>query len=259
MKIGSAFVSLLLIAVLAFAQGGVLGPKGVVGPKGYISGGASAGGGTWSHLNGNTATCTGGPGVCHNVAFSSPLTNPSVIVVYYFDSEVPNTWTISDTAGNSYSDCGSGQVLWTGSGFSWQCAIAFNTHTTASNIVTMTLATGSDSVDSIVSDEWTDGNTNSVDKFASSGNNASTSIGANNAGCGTMVTTVNSDLIVCGLTLASGTLTAGSCGATCTLGANNGGDGSEYGKQTSFGSITPTGTDSNNTENYAALSVAVKP
>src|SRR5208282_3255135 len=57
MKIGSAFVSLLLIAVLAFAQGGVLGPKGVVGPKGVMGQGAAVG---------TSITCVQGGAGCTN-------------------------------------------------------------------------------------------------------------------------------------------------------------------------------------------------
>jgi hypothetical protein len=68
-------------------------------------------------------------------AFANPLTNGSLIVVTLVSFSAPNTHTPTDTAGNTYIDCGAGAVNGNVNNGSSQIFYALNTHTTSANVV----------------------------------------------------------------------------------------------------------------------------
>lgn len=70
--------------------------------------------------------------------FSTALTNPSVIFVEEYAVGAPSSFPVpTDTAGNTYVDCGPGKILYNSNAVTLECFYALNTHTTASNIVTI--------------------------------------------------------------------------------------------------------------------------
>ena len=99
----------------------------------------SPGGGTLPSLlnNKNNSAACGGGGTCATVAFSSSLTNPSTIVACGTSNSGSDTLTFTDTATNTYNDSGAGQILFITNAATIRCACAANTHTTASNVITM--------------------------------------------------------------------------------------------------------------------------
>jgi hypothetical protein len=187
-------------------------------------------------------------------AFSSPLTNGSIILVGVVQASSPVTFTISDTAGNSYVDCGKGQIAWNSSGDSGQLFYALNTHTTASDVVTVS-STVNAAFLQINAVELT-GNAAStpVDTFA--GQAASTSgTGADNITSTSATTATNGDLIFAAENAINGTITAGT---GMTLFSGNG-ETTAAKVQTTAGSVAGTFDDNTSVDPYVCIMVAIKP
>lgn len=205
----------------------------------------------WAHTNGKGAVSTS------TAAFTNPLTPGSLIVVWIFNAAIA-VWTVTDTAGNSYVDCGAGSVVWQSSTFQIQVFYAINTKSTASNVVTMNFQSGSQSVNVIIADEFT-GNAQSspVDVFASQANGVGNGAGTNNVTTPALRPSSDGDLIYAAFGCAAGTLSAGTGFTAGETGS--GGELSEYLFQGAHASVTPAATDNNNAENYGGISVAFKP
>lgn len=155
---------------------------------------------TWSRAQGakgGSATDGTSVGTVATAAMTSALTNPSIIVVYTGYGTTPNVGNVSsvtDTAGNSYSfvtdveDTINFQAveMW------W----AINTHTTASNVVTVHFTLNA-SFAFVMADEYTGGGPHPVIDTAAVSTTVTPSTTAPGPYLGTAVTpTTNGDLIV---------------------------------------------------------------
>jgi hypothetical protein len=177
-----------------------------------------------------------------STTFSSALTNGSLIIVGVGNSAGTTFGTPTDTAGNTYADCGPGKVLFNASGSAIQCFYAINTHTTASNVVS---ATG---VQWIEASEWT-GNKSSAVLDASVANpSASSGTGGGQNMTSTAATTTHSgDLIIGYFEDNSGSQVAGTGFTIIQSGFG------EYQTQSSAGSVTATEHTNTNNDLYGAL------
>jgi hypothetical protein len=201
--------------------------------------------GSWTLANNKGEA---GAGAASTDAFANPLTNGSLIVVHVWRQAAPTTPT--DTAGNTYSDCGSGSVIFH-TDYRIQCFYTINTHTTSSNVVTSTSALN------IIASEWTGNAASSpVDVFHStaSGTTLSTD-GADNMTSGAATTNVNGDLIIGNWSTYTGAAASGT-GFTALAGVN-GHPYAEYKVQTTAGSIAATATRDAN-DFYAMIMTAFK-
>jgi len=201
----------------------------------------------WVKRNDQTITGSGSP---ETVTFSTPLTNPSLIVV--LASGPTGTYTITDTAGNSYLDCGQGQIVFNSSADGTQCFYSLNTHTTTSNVVSFA-STGGGTM-SLVATEWTGSALVSpVDVLQNSGTNVNTGSGGGQNLSSGGATTTGADLVIGMAGVVTGPLTVGT-GFTPTSSNNF-----EYLTQSGPGALAATWSDPTNTDPYAALMVAFKP
>ena len=121
-------------------------------------------------------------------------------------------YTISDTAGNSYVDAGPGVILFNSSGAWSEVFYALNTHTTASNVVKLSPASGLLNYPRIVAVEFTGGATSSpVDGgsgvgYSSKANATGGSSGANCLTATQLTPVTNGDLILAGSLNSNGTV-----------------------------------------------------
>ena len=99
---------------------------------GVLANGQSVDDASWGASN--TETASGGGSSLNLTAFPSALTNPSLIMVGVLAQTAQFPITITDTAGNTYVDCGPTSFV-TVTGYKAECFYAENTHTTASNVV----------------------------------------------------------------------------------------------------------------------------
>lgn len=139
----------------------------------------------------------GDTGVDGTITFANPLTNPSIIIV----GVVADTGTSSviapptDTAGNTYIDCGPGLLVST-QVFNFELFYALNTHTTANNVIQESVIGGATAF-IMVAEEWTGGVTsNPVDVYASANGSSTGTGGGQNVHVGPITPTVNGDLII---------------------------------------------------------------
>src|ERR1017187_1058333 len=72
----------------------------------------------------------------NNCTFSGSLRNPSIIIAVVSGLAISTLGTPTDTALNTYVDCGAGSVLYHVSGARMQMFYALNTSTTLNNKVT---------------------------------------------------------------------------------------------------------------------------
>ena len=210
----------------------------------------------WTQTNAaNAAFGSGSVSSWANTAFANPLTPGSIILVsLQIDSS--GALSVTDTAGNTYLDCGVGPITYATSTNRFQVFYALNSSSTASNVIT-----GHDTVagtfPAVSAYEYTgEQSGNPIDAFAGSVTNASTSgTGSNNIFTSSAATRANGDLIYVVSAFASGTVTAG----TNFTGDRLTNPASEHQIQSSAGSIT--GTFSNNTSGvvYACIMVALFP
>lgn len=157
---------------------------------------------TWTLTNDKSAYCPGAKS-CSAGAYISALTNPSTIII---SAEVGSNASTSfntptDTAGNTFTPIGIGnQNCGTSVHCSFEVFIAHNTHTTASDNVTITAsttgATGSTYM-RISATEWTNstGTPSVIDGYAQNTNATTGNGSSNNVTSNTTTTTQNGDLI----------------------------------------------------------------
>jgi hypothetical protein len=203
----------------------------------------------WLRHNDQTGTGTSSP--VSTAAFNNALSNPSLIVVMAQSTAV-GTFAITDTAGNSYLDCGLGQILYNASASVVQCFYALNTSATASNIVTLT--SSANGTIHVTAEEWTGGATSSpVDMLHSNGSNQDSGTGGGQNVTSGPVTTSAADLIIGMTGVTAGTLTTGTGFNSATY------VGMEYLTQSSSAPAAATWNDGTNSDPYAAQVVAFKP
>ena len=202
----------------------------------------------WSKRNDQTGTGSGSPQAA--AAFSANLTNPSLIVV--FTSGPVGTFTVTDTASNTYVDCGQGQIVYNTSATGVQCFYALNTHTTASNVVTFA-STGGGAM-TVAATEWTGGAIVSpVDVTQNSGPNASTGVGGGQNTSSGAATANGPDLVIGLAGVQTGTLSVGTGFTSTSI------PGLEYEILNAPTALAATWSDNTNNDSYAALMVAFKP
>jgi hypothetical protein len=228
-----------------------------------LGAGAPAASAAWTINNASQKSTDGNPGgtTYSAGAFTSPLHNPSIILVGVLN--IPNNAiTVSDTAGNSYSDAGSGRIGGNSNAFYIQVFCAYNTSTASSNNVTMTSA--SFSYPRILAVEITGAPgsstscANAIDVVTANTNATSTS-GTNNATTTAATTTTSGDFIFGWFGIQNGTSTSpGTSPNTFIAFTSPANELGEYFVQTSSGSIAATATDNLSSDPYAALLVALK-
>ncbi len=211
----------------------------------------------------DNGSCSGASN-CSTQAFSTALTNPSVIVACSLNASAaasPNVPT--DTATNTYVDLGPANVNYNGSALALQCWYAQNTHTTASNVVSIN--TNTTGTWGLLAVEITGAATSNARDggsgvgYSSSGANQTTSgSGPDNVNAGTMVTVTNNDLILAVGTCLSTSNTAGT-GYTLTYDAGIGEMENRNSPLSPAGSVSPKLTCATASNPYAAVSVAFKP
>jgi hypothetical protein len=184
-----------------------------------------------------------------SATFVSALTPGSKIVVFV-ETSANTTCTITDTAGNTYTQINAG-IFNTQTGYKTIIAWADNTSSQAANKVTATwAATGAFRSAGI--SEWTGLATGAPDIFTTAKNLAGTTTPTDDS----MTTTVNGDLIVSVCASDGSAVTAGA-GYTL-LGDTGIGPGWEYQVQSTAGAIAPTLTLAPSAQS-SIQSVAFKP
>jgi hypothetical protein len=181
-------------------------------------------------------------------AFSSALTNPSLIIVSVWESNSTAPATPTDTAGNTYIDCGvtcnSGSPI---ASPRWgKLFYALNTHTTASNVVSV--SNPSANIINITALEFTGGATSSPLRHAAQ-QEANTGTGGGQNMTTPSVSTVNGDLIV-GASFGGGTKTVGTGFTASSTGLQL--TGFEY-ETGAGGSIAATWNGAVNSATYGAI------
>jgi hypothetical protein len=218
----------------------------------------------WALNNSQTGKLTGTAASLSTAAFANALHNTSTIIVAIGDGEAGNSYyTISDTAGNSYGDVGEGIVMVRYNIWS-QVFYALNTHTTASNIVTVTPSSGTLSYARIIAAEFTGGKrlqagVNPVDRHSSLGNQVAGASGANNMVGPSVKTSYDGELVFAWFPCYNATaFTAGtSPNAFTDIGAGVGGE-SEYFVQATAGAIAPTAGGNLSSDAYAVIWAAFR-
>ena len=187
-------------------------------------------------------------------AFANALTPGSIIIVSVVNWGGTVIPTPTDTAGNTYVDCGVGKILYSSSACAVQVFYALNTHSTASNVVSVARASGYLGVDA---SEWT-GNASSspVDVYASTANGTHSGSGTDNFTTPSANTTANGELIYGFVGYVSATITAGT---NFTQVTNDSQGEAEYQIQSAAGSIKATWSENYAYgNNYGAIMVAFK-
>lgn len=193
--------------------------------------------------------------------FGSALTNGSLIVVHQYSTTA--TYTVpTDTAGNTYVDCGPGIVAWGTNALDAECFYALNTHSTASNVVT--LHSSSAQFLSGMAFEITGAASSSpIDGGSGVGYSIKANAGGGAAGSNALTATSltpagNGDLIVAFFPSSSGS-GAGTSPNAFTLVNAGWIQSSEYFTQSTSAAITATASDSTSTDPFAAIVIAIKP
>jgi hypothetical protein len=203
----------------------------------------------WSKNNDVTNTNTGSP---VTVSLTNSTIVGSLIVVGVISIQT-NTFNVpTDTAGNTYVDCGVGQLLFNGSAYVIQLFYTINT-AAISNTVSVSQVGNSASFMRIVVEEWT-GNalSNPVDVTSNSGSNASTGTGGGQNVTTGLATTNFADLVIGFCDVVGGTLTTGTGFTTAAS------DIMESLIQTVAGSVAATWSDNTNSDSYTAIMAAFK-
>ena len=247
-------ILLLSCPLWAQIQAGVLSPSSSVG-----GGGAPI----WVLKNSQSGNCSS-VATCGTAAFSNSLTNGSIIIVAIYDLiSATGPYSVTDTAGNTYSSQGPGVIKLNSDARMIQAFCAPNTHTTASNVVTMAPTSGTMSFPRIVAFEFTGRSSCTLDGgvgvgYSSLANAVSSSGGSNTLSSTSFTTLTNGDLIMAVYGTVNANITAGTSPNAFTLPiAGTGGLGMEYFVQTSAGAIQPTASDSV-ADSYANISLAFK-
>ena len=197
-------------------------------------------------------------------AFAGSLTNPSLIFVHEFAVGTPSSFPVpTDTAGNTYLDCGGGIVTWNSSR-SAECFYALNTHTTASNVVTVRSSSGVNNLNGNAF-EITGGATSSpIDGGPGAGysvlaNGTGGSAGADNLSATALTPNGSGDLIIAMFKGMFAVPTVGTSPNLFTSISSATAALPEYFLQPVSASITATASDSYSGDPYSALVVAIRP
>jgi hypothetical protein len=187
-------------------------------------------------------------------AFANALSNPSLIVVAVLRTSTTIA-TPTDTAGNTYTDCGAGVVLFNGSTFGIELFYALNTKTIPSNVISVANPGGT--VMYVQAAEWT-GHALSVpvDKTSNTANGNTGTGGGQNMTSGSATTTLPGELVVgLGVDAVGGTITLGTGFSAVYTGIAP----MEYLVQSSAGAIAATWHDATNSAAYGAVMATFKP
>ena len=207
-------------------------------------------GDAYTYSSGSSLACS---------TFSNALTNPSVIVVITFAGSGATITAPSDTAGNTYSDVGAGQITMTGlSSRVARMYIAYNTHTTASNVVTVHTS-ASTSYMACGAGEFTGLKASSdVDTYNYDTDSTSGTAGSNSIVQASSTTHADGELIVSCLEALNGDYTPGTSPISFTAMDPTNLD-CEYGIETSRGSTAPTWGDDYSADTFAGIWAALMP
>lgn len=210
----------------------------------------------WTFKNSGTGNSGASNASSQNAtAFSAALTNGSVIVVFAQQNNgAAVTFTVSDTAGNSFADCGKGQLSWFSGNEEAQCFLAINSHTTASDVVNLSSSASAPYLQ-IAALEYTGNAASSVvDNYA--GQATTSGSGSSNITSGSASTLTDGDLIVGASNNIYGGVTAG----TGFVSRTSNGFVTEDKTQTTHGSVAATFTDDYGSgDPYVCFMVAIKP
>jgi len=186
-------------------------------------------------------------------AFSNALTPGTIILVSVGSSANPIP-TPTDTAGNTYLDCGAGEVAVGGGGYYIQTFYALNTHTTASNQISFSNSGGYTYWG--VASEWSGNRSTSPIDVVSSTANGITTSGNDNVTSGAATTTVDGELIYGWERSYGGAMALG----TGFSWVYNSDYPAEYAIQSSAGSIAVTWTNTGGSGiHYGAIMTTIKP
>lgn len=186
-------------------------------------------------------------------AFTNPLTNFSLIIVGVGRASTTVS-TPTDTAGNTYLDSGVGAISVLAGTVVVQLFYALNTHTTASNVVSVANAGGAGIA--VYAAEYTGGvNVSPVDKTSTTANGSTGVGGGQNMTSGSATTTQGGELIIgLGGDGSGGTITVGTGFAQIISGVGV----FESQIQAAAGSIAATWNDSVNSASYGAIMATFK-
>jgi hypothetical protein len=194
--------------------------------------------------------------------FSSALTSGSLIIVHQYSAAASSYSVPTDTAGNTYVDCGPGAGSFNANADNFECWYALNTHTTASNVVTVHassvayLSGMAFEILGAASSSPIDGG--SGVGYSTKSNATGGAAGSNNLSATALTPTGNGDLIVAFFAAGNGA-TVGTSPNAFTLVNAGWIMSSEYFTQTTSAAITATGSDSASSDPYGAVVVAIKP
>lgn len=194
--------------------------------------------------------------------FSSSLTAGSLIIVHQYSAAAGSYSAPTDTASNTYLDCGPGAGSFNSGGDNFECWYALNTHTTASNVVTVHsssaafLSGAAFEILGAAASSPIDGGSGAG--YSILQNAAGGAAGSNNLSATALTPTGNGDLIVAFFAAGNGA-TAGTSPNAFTLVNAGWVQSSEYFTQTTSAAITATASDSASSDPYGAVVVAIKP
>jgi len=196
-------------------------------------------------------------------SFSAALTPGSLIIVHEYAVVVGSFTVPTDTAGNTYVDCGPGAAPFGATTDLSECFYALNTHSTASNVVTIHSTSSATYLSALAFELLGAPASSPIDGGAlvgfSSKNNATGGAAGSNNLTGTTITPAgNGDLIVAFFASGSGN-TAGTSPNAFTLVNGSWIQGSEYFTQTTAAAISATASSAASSDPYAAIVIAVKP
>lgn len=216
-------------------------------------------GASWTitnHKVGQASAGTGSPNLAAP-AFDNALTNGSTIIAFVFNGAVSgDTFSVTDTAGNTYSDCGAGAGQTGGATATIQVFVAANSNTTASNVVTFH-SSGSTNYPRIIAFEVVGGAASAVDVTSKVENQTSSSGSADNCSAGAVTTSTNDELVFCGFADIVDTVTNGVSPAPTAIDSWTNITAEYYIKATA-GSITGTASEPTSGIGYGAIVVALK-
>lgn len=215
----------------------------------------------WAITNaqsGSAVASSGSPNLAAT-AFSNPLTNSSRIICLAFNINIGDTITCTDTAGNTYTDCGAGVAAFAISTKEGVALCTTNTSTTSSNVVTMhSTGTGAATVyPRIIAFEVTvNGAAPTIDVTTKAQNQTGGSAGSNNMPASITTATANS-FVLCLYTATTDGVTVGTTVAFTDI-AHLFALEAEYFLVAATGSFTCQASNTASSDNYAAQMISLK-
>lgn len=189
--------------------------------------------------------------------FSNPLTANSTILVFELQAGTGTFSVPTDTAGNTYADCGGGKIQFDTTN-SMQCFYTLNTHTTASNVITIHANTSNPYLYGQALEITGAAASSPIDVYSVKASATGGASGSNNLSATALTPTMNGEMIVAAFFGNSGPVTVGTSPNAFTLG-NSSGAFVEYFIQGTAAAITATASDGTSSDPYGALVVGLKP